>query len=111
MIASGQSWCMYSWLVRTALSIPTILFFVGAPWAITATLEQQVAAVRSVTVTPKALSTVTVTERLGSVSASQEPRGSAVRNACQDTSWWRATVFVGDSPVCVSSWVFLLTRL
>lgn len=63
-----------------------MVFSVGAPWAITATLEPQVAAARSVTVTPKALSTVTVTVRPGSVFASQEPRDSAARNACQDTS-------------------------
>lgn len=58
----------------------------GALLAIMATPEQQVAAARSVTVTPKALSTVTVTARLGSAFASQEPRGSAVRTACRDTS-------------------------
>lgn len=58
----------------------------GALWAITATLEQQVAAARSVTATPKALSTVTVTVHPGSVFASQELQDSAVRNAFRDTS-------------------------
>lgn len=86
MTASGQSWRVCSWLAQTALSIPTVPVSVGALQAIMATLVQQVAAARSVTVAPKALSTVTVTAHLGNVFASQEPRDSAVRNAGQDTS-------------------------
>ncbi|KAM7316123.1 hypothetical protein ACRRTK_024803 [Alexandromys fortis] len=69
----------------TALSIPTVPALVGALQAIMATLVQQVAAARSVTVTPKALSTVTATTHLDNVFASQEPRDSAVRNAGQDS--------------------------
>ncbi|CAO2636405.1 hypothetical protein LEMLEM_LOCUS23514 [Lemmus lemmus] len=54
--------------------------------AIMASLVQQVAAARSVTVTPKALSTMTLTTHLGNVFAVQEPQDSAVRNAGRDTS-------------------------
>lgn len=78
--------CVCSWLAQTALSISAVLVSVGALQAVMVTLVQQVAAARSVTVTPKALSTVTVTTHLGNVFASQEPRDSAVGNAGQDTS-------------------------
>ena len=77
---------MGSWLAQTALPIPTVPASVGALQAIMAILVQQVAAARSVTVTPKALSTVTATTHLGNVFASQEPRDSAVRNAGQHSS-------------------------
>lgn len=77
--------CVAGWY-RRLCPVPTVLFPIGALRAITATLEQRVAAARSVTATPKALSTVTVTVHRGSVSASQELRDSTVRNACRDTS-------------------------
>ncbi|KAM7316119.1 hypothetical protein ACRRTK_024799 [Alexandromys fortis] len=77
---------MGSWLAQTALSIPTVPALVGALQAIMATLVQQVAAARSVTVIPKALSTVTATTHLDNVFASQEPPDSAVRNVGQDSS-------------------------
>lgn len=83
MVSAGQSWCK-GLLVETALSCASSP--AGAQPAITATLERQVAAAGSVIATPKAPSTVTVTVHPGSASASRELRGSAVRNACRDTS-------------------------
>lgn len=89
-------WKLGCLLAGVDLTVHTCIFLsVGAPPAITETLERREAPARSVTAARVAPCTGTVTAGPGSVSADPAPRGSDARNANRGTFYWKAIVFVG----------------